>query len=211
MTFFAESLGGKVLISLLVMLVFGAFYFSAGIFLFVTRRKFGHININVAIFTIRDKGSKTNKLRYKSNESNVPLREVLQNRYLFWYVVWRSLRASLTSPVLELGSPAYSILSSLRGRAARPAAGMEFKRLAGATFTETSYMLCIVYDRSEDPGDKRSRILRGILIPKEILENFELHESRPPGNTRNWELMVKIHQAWKYGNGSFIQVDITTA
>jgi hypothetical protein len=205
------DIGSKIAISILVMLLLGLMYFSFGIFLFVTRRKFGHININVAVFTIWDKGSKTNKLRYKSNETNVPLREVLQNRYLFWYVVWRSLYASLESPVLELGSHAYSVLSPLRGRAARPAAGMELKRLAGAPFIETSYMLCIVYDRAEDPNDERSRILRAILIPKDIFEIFKLHEGRPPINKRNWELMKKIYQAWKCKNGSFIQVDITTA
>lgn len=206
-----EDIGTKVAISILVMLTLGLGYFSFGIFLFITRRKFGHINVNVAVFTVRDRNSKSNKLRYKSNETNVPLREVLQNRYLFWYVVWRSLRASLEYPVLELGSHAYSVLSPLRGRAARPAAGMEFKRLSGAPFTETSYMLCIVYDRAEDPNDERSRILRAIMVPKEVLATFEAYEKRPPGNTRNWELMKKICRAWEHKNGSFIQVDITTA
>jgi hypothetical protein len=206
-----ENISTKVGVSILVMLTLGLGYFSFGLFLFVTRRKFGHININVAVFTAKDKSSTTNKLRYKSNETNVPLREVLQNKYLFWYVVWRSLHASLDHPVLNLDSHAYSILSPLRGRAARPAAGMEFKRLAGAAFVETSYMLCIVYDRAEDPGDKRSRILRAIMIPKEVLENFSVYSEKPPGNTNNWVLMTKIHQAWQYRQGSFIQVDITTA
>ena len=206
-----EDIGGRVAISILVMLTLGLGYFSFGIFLFVTRRKFGHININVAVFTSGDNGSSTNKLRYKSNETNVPLREVLQNKYLFWYVVWRSLYASLEYPVLKLGSHSYSILSPLRGRAARPAAGMEFKRLAGTAFIETSYMLCIVYDRAEDPGDKRSRILRAILVRKDILKDFKQYEENPPGNTNNWILMKKIQQAYADKSGSFIQVDITTA
>lgn len=206
-----DTIGGKVLVSIIVMVVIGLMYFSFGIFLFVTRRKFGYININVAVLTSRDKESTTNSLRYKSNETSIPLREILQNKYLFWYVVWRSFGASLECPVLKLGSHEYAILSPLRGRAARSASGMEFKRLAGATFIETRYQLCIVYDRAEDPDDKRNRILRAILVPQDVLDNFTQYEKKPPQNTNNWELLVKIHRAYVEKNGSFVKVDITTA
>ena len=211
MQIFTESVFEKVSITFLVMLIFGLAYFSFGVFLFVTRRKFGHININVAIMTKRDRDTSTNKLRYKSNETNVPLREVLHNRYLFWYVVWCSLSASFEKPVLQLHSHAYAVLSPLRGRAARPTAGMEFKRIAGSVFVETAYQLCIVYDHAEDPGDKRSRILRAILVPQEVFENFEIHRQKPPINTRNWELLQRIYEAFETKSGSFIRVDITTA
>lgn len=211
MQIFTDSIFERLMAAVWLMVVFGLIYFSFGIFLFATRRKFGNININVAIFTCRDRDSHSNHLRYKSNETNVPLLEILRNRYLFWYVVWRSLSASLNKPVLQFDSHTYAVLSPLRGRAARPTGGMEFKRVAGMPFVETAYELCIVYDRAEDPGDKSSRILRAILIPKDVLLNFDTYERKPPMNSRNWELMKKIHTAYKEGSGSFITVNITTA
>jgi hypothetical protein len=150
-------------------------------------------------------------LRYKSNDTNIPLREILRNRYLFWYAIARSFGATLERPVLNFHGHSHAILSRIRGRAARTSAGMEFKRLAGMAFVETTYQLCVVFDRSEDTHDKRSRILRVMLIPQEVLDDFDKYLSKPPKNTENWELMKKIHKDYIEKTGSFIKVDITTA
>lgn len=208
---FADPFFGRVAVTIVLGAIGVLMYFSLGIFLFLTRRNFGNININVAVFTRRDDKSATDVLRYKSNDTNVPLREILRNRYLFWYVVWRSFGASLEEPVLNFRSHTHAVLSPIRGRAARQSASMEFKRLAGLPFVETSYQLSVVYDRSEDPKDKRSRILRVILVPVEVFENFGEYLAKPPHNTWNWTLMKKIQEAYEKKTGSFIRVDITTA
>ncbi len=215
MQIFADPFWGRVATTL----IFGAMglfgYFSFDIFLFVTRRNFGKVNINVAIFTNRDYKSEqkkgTNSLHFKSIETNVPVREILRNRYLFLYIVFRSFRASLKAPVLNFFSREYAILSPTRGRAARATAGMEFKRMAGMPFIETPYWLCFVYDLSEDPKRRRTRILRVFLIPQDAFERFSEHLKDPPKNTRNWELMKKIYESYANKTGSFIDVKITTA
>jgi hypothetical protein len=202
---------GRVLTTIVVGLLLGLGYFSLDIFLSATRRNFGNVNINVAVFTRRDRASISNSLRYKSTDTNVPLRDILRNRFLFWYLIRCSFRATLAEPVLDFGPHAHAILSRIRGRAARQSASMEFKRLAGMPFIETSYWLCVVYDRSEDTRDTKSRVLRVMLIPQEVFDHFEEYLETPPYNSANWALMKKIQSAHTNKRGSFMKVDITTA
>ena len=211
MEILADPFWGRLLLTLFLGMIAGVWFFGVDIFLLLTRRRFGHVNINVARFTRRDHKSSDNKLVYRTIDGNVPLREILRNRYLFWYIVWSSLKASLDEPVLEFESHTHGILSLFRVRAASKFAGMEMKRYAGMPYTSTPSWLCIVYDHSEDRKDKRSRILRVMIIPQEVFENFDEYRKEPPHNTENWRLMQKIYDAYKSGSGSFIDIEITAA
>lgn len=202
---------GRAAIALILGVLATLWFFGADVFLLVTRRRFGFVNINVAIFTKRDYKSTSNKLLYRTIDGTVPLQKILRNRFLFWYVIWSSLKASLPEPVLQLESYTYRILSLVRSHITARFAGMELKRFAGMPFVLTPCKLCIVYDRSEDRKDERTRILRVMIIPTEILENFDDYLRRPPGNSLNWELMLQIYEAYINDEGSFIDIDIPTA
>lgn len=203
-----EAFADKAVFSIAFAVVGILLYFSLDIFLFLTKRDFENVNIEAVEFTRHDRDSTSDEVRFKGVVGyKIPLKEILRNRFLVWRVIYAGL-AVKENPVLDLGSHTYAILSTIRGHITRGTTMGEFKRLAGFAFVETRYQVSILNDRSED---KKSHILRVILMREEDLRNFEEYLSKPPHNTGNFALVKKIKEAFDNGTGSFLKVDVTAS
>jgi hypothetical protein len=203
--------------------VIGAFalllYFSVDIYLVLTRRDFGNVNIQVMYFTRNDndeskktrnknKGLYEDALLFRHLDSKISLRELYKNRFLFWAMIYSSRNATLEYPVLNFGKYSEALLAPLRGRVLTICASDELKRIAGWPFKQTRYQMLVIYDRAEKRG---SYTLRVVLVRQKDLNRFMTYlKHRPPKIQTNLPLFKKIATAYKHKLGSFMQVNIVT-
>jgi hypothetical protein len=210
MAFLEDPLWGRIAIPLLLGVVATTIYFSVEHLLVLTRRNFGNVNVNLVVFTRRDINSTSNAVEFESLGGNMPLMGLLRNRYLFWIVVWATQMTNPDERVLDMGKRGYDVLWRIRGYLTERFASMTLKRFAGLPFVRIPCQMCLVYRHSENPEDKRTRILWVLIIPQEELDNF-MYFKDPPRNTENWELVEEVYISYWAGSGSFLPIRITSA
>ncbi len=203
-----NSLISKIVASLIVTTFVLLIYFSLDIYLVLTRRDFGNVNIQIMHFTRNDFKPIGDALLFRVLGFKIPLRDVYRNRVLFWRMMYASLGAKVEQPVLDFGKYVDALLIPLRGRVLMMSASMELKRASGLPFRETKYQMCVVYDLSED---RRNYVLRVVLVRDEDLKNFQTYLDNPPKAESNFDLLKKVAAAHKHQVGSFLQVKIVTA
>lgn len=206
---FADPFWGRALIGVIIGIIAFAAWFFVDILQYVTRRDFKHIELQVVHFTRHDNAKKSNTIRFNTVD-HMKLRPVLDNRFLYWALLWHAFCATKERPVLDLGRKGYAILSNIRREHMRRTANSEYKRAAGLPFVEPTFKMCIVYDLSED---KSHYVLRGTLMQVRDVAGFEQYMAKKhrPMNTQNYELAEKIWRAHSEGKGSFIDVRVTAA
>lgn len=118
------------------------------------------------------------------------------------------MKTTLEKPVVNFGKDRLQVLAPIRGWIARLCAGAEFKRAAGFPFKETRHQLVLVHDRSED---RRSRILRGLVIREADLRNIATYEETPPQAGENFELFKKVAKEFKEKPEAFLHIQIVAA
>ena len=153
--------------------------FSAHIVLFVTRREFGRVHIDIAYFTRNDYGRNMKRQRHdtlnmRTQKYEAELKKIHHNRWLFWKIIWMSLWVELDRPAFDFGpneNRIKAMLSPFAGRIREVYAKEEGKRASGKQgFVETKYKLCLAKDFADDT---RIRILRIVAIREQELENFQ--------------------------------------
>lgn len=206
---FADPFWGKALGS--AALGFVA-WFGLDIFLFLTKRDFANLNVALVRFTRHDHQSASDKVQLRLLDFKIPLRTVLKNRYLFWYVVAKAVfSVSFEKPALNFRGHSWAILAPIRGEILKKTASAELKRWAGLPFKELNCRMVVVRDKSED---KKIDILTAMLIRDEDLENFQQYievGKKRPKKSRNLEFVKKIKLAWDDRSASFIDIDLTAA
>lgn len=184
-------------------------WYSVDIVLYLTKRDFTHLQVQIVRFTRHDRDSHSDMVLFRSID-RLRLRPVLNNRYLFLSLMWAGMRATRQRIVLHVGKKEYAIFSAIRSEVLRRTVTSEFKRDGGLPFVQIPYRLFIVYDRSDD---KRSFVLRGMLVQERDLAQFETYipHKRRPKNRDNLALVRKIWEAHNANSCSSISIVITAA
>jgi hypothetical protein len=210
MAFLEDPLFVRVALPLLLGAIVAAIYFSVEYLLILTRRNFGNVNINLVVFTRRDYKSESNAVEFDSIGGNISLMRLLGSRYLFWVVLWATFRRKDNKRVLNMGVRGYDVLWRIRGYLNGLSASMALKRFAGLPFTRIPCQICLVYRDSENPDDKRTRIIWVVIIPQEELDNF-MYFRDPPRNSENWDLVQEVYESYWSNTGSFHYIRIPAA
>lgn len=205
----AASFIAGILVNLVGAAILVFVYFSLDIYLALTRRDFGNVNIQVMYFTRNDCRSApiNDALHFRILGFKVPLRDIYRNRIMFWRVIYASLGAKIEQPVLNFGKYADTLLPPIRGQILATCAAAELRRVAGLPFHETKYQMVVVYDRSED---RKTYVLRVVLVREEDLKNFDRYLQKPPKVGKNFELLKRIVVAYREHTGSFLPIQIVT-
>ncbi len=205
-----DSVFVKILAGLLVGLIAFIIYHAFDIYLALTRRDYTNIEIMLMYFTRNDKG----RQKYRSSDACqsrlfgpiVSIRKTYGNRFLFWSLILKSLRAKPNEPLISFGKDAEMFLRPLRGRILSSSARDEAKRAESLPYTEGRYHFCVICDLSDD---KRRRILKVIMVRTEDLEKPERYFAKPPA-VGDFELFKKILEKYCSGRANhFLNVKIT--
>ena len=202
------SVSIRVATAVVITMVVLVWRFSFDIWQFFTRRDFGNVNVYLVYFTRNDIGSDENTVEFEGLESKIPLREICRNRYLFWVIIWRSLKVTPEQPVLNFGKKSRNVLRPVLGRISRTWTGMLFKRAGGMSFKKLDCKLALVYDLSEE---SRSFVIKVIVIQDRDINDFDIHLKSRPMNSNNLKLVKRIVESYREKTGSFIDVRITIA
>ncbi|MFA5986347.1 MAG: hypothetical protein WC819_03300 [Parcubacteria group bacterium] len=201
---FLVAFPGRFVIGLASAIIFFLFYFSIDIFLFLTKRNFGRVNIELVYFTRNDNPGKSGSdaLHFRTIEGPVFLKKAYDNRFLFWRVVFRSARAK---PVVDFEEYAYAALAPFRDRIAAKCSIGEIKRALGFPFKEKKCWVVMVNDRSED---KRRRILKVLVIQD---DDLKVSLDNLPKTGKNLFLFKEVVRMFKDNSRTFLPVRITAA
>ena len=202
-----DSVSVRIVASLVAACIIVALYYSFDIYQFFARTDFGYLNAYLVQFTRHDKGSKEDRVIFDLIGYKIPLRKICPNRFVFWFIIYRSMKVTLDKPVLNFGSWR-NVLALVRGHTSRTWAGMAVKRFAGLTFTEVPSQLALVYDKSDD---STNYVLRIMIISDRDIQNFTEYRKKPPMNTDNFKFVGKIVDAHNNKTGSFINARVTAA
>lgn len=203
-----STVSGRLVGVVAIGIIFFLVYFSIDIYLHLTKRHFGKVNIYLVYFTRDDKPKKTDALHFRVIDSQVPLKKIYGNRFLFWRVIITSTRATLDNPVVDFGKYAFVALSPFRGRIAAGNRTAEAKRALGFPFKEKRHQIVVVNDRSDD---KRSRILRVLVIKEDDLRKLNDYLENPPKAGENFELFKKVAETFQKKPHTFLFVQIVAA
>ncbi len=204
---FFDSVAIRVLVGIVVALLILALRYSFDIWQFLTKRDFGNVNVYLVLFTRNDVDSKDDRVNLELLGYKIPLREICRNRFLFWLIIWRSLRTTKECPVLNFGGRR-NVLSPVRGRVSAIWSSMMLKRAAGMPHKRLKCELSLVYDR---PDDDSNYLIRVVLIRSRDLEKFDQYLKKPPENSNNFAFVTRIVEAYQKKTGDFITVRITVA
>ncbi|MDB5265041.1 MAG: hypothetical protein JWN64_612 [Parcubacteria group bacterium] len=216
MTGLFDSVFVKILAAIIVGLIAYALYHALDIYLALTRQDFTNIKIAGMYFTRNDHNRKQRGLIWKGKSDacqsrvfgpTLSIRDIyLKNRFLFVSVVLKSILARPDKPVLSFGKHTEIFLGPIRDRIASSFATHEAKRAAGLPYTETRYQICLIRDLSDD---KRTRILKVLLVRQEDIDKLEAYVLDPPA-VGNFELFKKIASIYRTRRGeSFLKLQIT--
>jgi len=202
-----SGLFSNIMAGLIVVGLGSIVYFSADIYMILTKKDFGRVNVNLAYFTKNDKDSKSNALHFRTIEYRLQLMDIYRNRFMLWKVLQVSMRTSLEKPVLDFGSIANTklYLSPLRGIIAHINSSGEFNRACGQTFTEVKFQIVMVKDRPEEDG---RNVLKAVIIRDIDLRDFDKYLDNPPTAGKNFELVTRIATAFKESPHAFLPIQI---
>lgn len=186
--------------------IFFLLYFSIDIYLFLTKRHFGRVNIELVYFTRDDNSTvSSDALHFRTIVCSVFLKQAYDNRYLFWRMIIKTLKATPEDPVVDFRKHAYAALVPFRDRVAERCAVGEVKRALGGTFIEQKHRIVVVNDRSED---KRRFILKVLVIKEGDLRNVDLENLPKAGKNR--ELFIKVVRAFEKKPRAFLPVQLVS-
>lgn len=208
MSLLSDPFWGRVIITVLLAIAMLVIVFSIDIFLYVTKRDFWYLHVMLVRYTQHEHKSTSKKVLFRTLDVLNLRKDVLRNRFLYWVVLVTSLRVTEQNPVLHFGDRVDTVLGLVRASIVRRTINAELKRSAGLPFVVQPYVVCVIYDRSDD---KRRYVLRAMLIREDDLLAAESQVARSMPNKRNRELMAKIVLAYQNGRGSFIDADITAS
>jgi hypothetical protein len=186
-------------------------YFSIDFFLLITRHHFGRADIDMAQFTRNDHPSirkETDELLFMIAEGPVFLTQTYGgNRFLIWWVIYRSWKATFEKPVITFGPFAYMALVPFLERISSRCALGHFKRADGEKVKLIPCWLVMVHERRKS---KQRYMPKVLLIQAKDLENMEEYLKNPPAESeRNFELFQKVEEAFrKDREKSFLAVTI---
>lgn len=203
-----DSLSVRIVASLVAAAAALLIYYSFDIYQFFARKDFGNVSVYQVIFSRHDKNATRDEVIFDGLDYKIPLREICRNRFIFWYIVYRSFRVSTDGPVLNFGSWGDSVLATVRGRLYRMWASMSLKRAAGFAAVRKVYWLCLVYDLSED---RTSYVIKVFLVQDRDIRKFRQYLKNPPRNAENFAFVQKLVNAFEKQTGSFIRTRITVA
>jgi hypothetical protein len=205
-----DSVFVKILASLAAGLLVLIVYHAFDIYLALTRQDFTNIQIMLMYFTRNDYGRDPTKGK-DACQSRLfgpvtSIRETYKNRFLFWLLVFKSLRTKTDDPILSFGKDAEMFLKPIRGRIVSPSGRDEAKRAEGWKFTEGKYYFCIIRDLSDD---QRRKILKVIVIRDVDLKESEKYLANPPevGNIVLFKRIVAAYNTER--KQRFLDVKIT--
>jgi len=202
----ASLVSQKIVVGSIVALFFILLYFSLDIILYLCKKNFGTINVYLVRFTKKEGGP--HSLQLRQLKYRIPLGPTLRNRFLFWKLIWFSLKSSPRDPVLRLGRRPHALLTPIRGVVLGICANNEIKRSAGWKYKELSCQLALVYDRSED---KMTHTIKAIIMEKEDLDVFDEYLKDPPNTESSFGLVCHIAQAYKERPQDLLRVVLTAA
>jgi hypothetical protein len=194
----------RLVIGVAISSIFFLLYFSIDIYLFLTKRNFGRVNIELVYFTRNDNPGKSGSdaLHFRTIEGPVFLKKAYDNHFLFWRVIFRSAKAK---PVVNFEEYAYAALAPFRDRIAARCSTGELKRALGFPFKEKKYWVVMVNDRSED---RRRRILKVLVIQDDDLRTCP---ENLPKIGKNLPLFKEVARMFKKNSKTFLPIRITAA
>ena len=106
-----DSVSVRILASVIAALAVLALYYSFDIYQFFSRKDFAHVNAYTVLFTRHeaaqvsrhDMGARNDRVVFELIGYKIPLREIFRNRFLFWVIMFRSMRVTVEQPVLNFG------------------------------------------------------------------------------------------------------------
>ncbi len=209
MTDLFDSVFVKILAGLVVALCALILYHAFDIFLALTRRDYTNIQIMLMYFTRNDHNRHAqtgDACQSRLFGPMTSIRDTYRNRFLFWSLVLKSMRAKANKPILSFGKDAEMFLKPIRGRIVSSSGRDEAKRAEGLAYKEGRYYFCIIRDLSDD---KRRKILKVIMVRKIDLENFAEYLANPP-SVGNFELFKTIARTYHSAPSEhFLDVKIT--
>ncbi len=188
--------------------IFCFLYFSIDIFLFFTKRRFGRVNVEMLLFTRNDYEKRSDALHFEIIKESVCLRQAYGNRLLFWWVIFRSVRATFEDPVVTFGRFSYAALAPFRGYVAEKCVIAVLKRALGYSYKQERCKLVMVYDGLKN---KRRRILKILVIRQKDLKDFAFYLDSPPKTAKNLRLFEAAAQAFAKKKKAFLTIRITVA
>jgi|GEM_PF-2887020 len=184
-------------------------YLLIDLFFLVMRRHFGRINIDLVHFTRNDNSDlQSNELLFRTVEGPIFLKKEYNNHFLFWRVIFRSMRATFDDPVVTFGKQTYAALIPFRERVSSKCALGHFKRAFKDPFKKKKFWLVMV---DEKLRSKRRNILKVLLIQEEDLKNIEEYRENPPSSTRNFEMFEKVARAFQKNPEAFLDVEVVVS
>lgn len=200
----------KILPGLVVGLVAFVAYHAFDIYLAVTRRDYTNIEIMLMYFTRNDHGRSPSRRRDVCQSRLfgpiISIRDTYRNRFLFWSLILKSLRAKPSEPIISFGKDTEMFLRPIRGRIVSSSARDEAKRAEGLPYKEGRYHFCVICDLSDD---KRRRVLKVIVMRTADLNDCEKYFANPPAGG-DFTLFTKIVEMYRSKPAEhFLNVKIT--
>lgn len=207
MDFFSE-LASQVAVTITVGVVALMLYFSADIYMILTKKDFGQVNVSIMYFTRNDHVKTSDALHLRVVDYRVPLREVYKNRFLLWRVLFVSMRVPKDNPILNFKETTRVYLSPARGIITRVTAEGEFKRACGLPFLEEKFQIAMVRDRSDETGRE---VLKVVAMREKDLRGYQSYLNDPPRAGKNFRLFKYLGRAFQATPEAFLPVQIVVA
>jgi hypothetical protein len=185
--------------------IFFLLYFSIDIYLFLTKRNFGRVNIELVYFTRNDNPKRSDALHFRTIGGPIFLKQAYSNRFLFWRVIFKSTKAK---PVVNFGEYTYAALAPFRDHVSAKCSTGEIKRALGFPFKEKKHQLVMINDCSED---RRRRILKVLVIQDDDLKNVESYLQNLPRTGKNFEMFEEVSRVFNKNPKAFLPVQIVAA
>lgn len=202
------DIASQIVVTIVVGGVAVLLYFSADIYMVLTNKDFGQVNISIAYFTRNDFKKTSDALHLRIVDYRIPLRDIYRNRFLLWGVIFASMQVTRGEPVLNFKENTYRYLSPARGIIARINAEGEFKRACGMPFVEEKFLIAMLRDRS----DETSRdVLKVVAMREKDLKDYQSYLNNPPRAGKNFHLYKYLGRAYQATPEAFHPIQIVLA
>ncbi len=203
-----EAFADKAVVAIALGVIAFIAWYSLDVYLFFTKRDFENVNFEMASISRDDTSPYPLTVEFIAVVGyNVPLKEILRNRFPVWRVIFAGLQnKKKEKTVLDFGSHSKPILSKFRGRISVANTTAAFKHAAGFPVKKTNCQFGIVDDDSER-GDKY-RIFRVLIVREEDLKNFAEYASLPTRTPSNLEWVGKIKEEYDAKSKKVMRVKI---
>ncbi|MFA5871545.1 MAG: hypothetical protein WC858_02375 [Parcubacteria group bacterium] len=187
-------------------------YVLKDLFFLVMKLHFGRINIDLVVFTRNDNTEQpTDELIFRTIVGPIFLQQEYRNDFLFWKVIFRSMRATFDRPVLTFKRNPYAALIPFRERVSSKYALGHFNRASGHKYEKKKCWLVMV---DEKRRSKNRNILKVLMLLEEDLEKITCFLENPPtdpDSKNNFELFKKVAKAFQETPKAFLDVEVVVA